>query len=247
VAAANDFVIIGSRGWARQRGKAYVFQQNAGGWSQVAELDRDASESNQGDLFGQAAAISPDYVLIGASHRNKSPGKEEPGVAYLYKRSNTGWTQYAKLMASDGSNGNNFGWSVAISDRYAVIGAPALPPVSHAPGAVYVYDLSTIVGIQESPETVPATFRLEQNYPNPFNPTTVIRYRIPAADHVELTIFNRLGEPVRTLVSERKAAGSYEIVWDGTDETGRRVASGVYLFRLSVGEQVQTKKMILMR
>ncbi len=98
--------------------------------------------------------------------------------------------------------------------------------------------------------TVPNEFQLAQNYPNPFNPTTRIQFAIPnAADgiRVRLAVYNLIGELVRVLVDEEKASAQYFVDWNGTDEAGLRVSSGIYLFRFSAGEFQDTKRMILLR
>ncbi len=94
---------------------------------------------------------------------------------------------------------------------------------------------------------VPQEFRLEQNYPNPFNPETEIGFALPEASAVKLTVFNLLGERVRTLVEQECPAGFHRVIWDGKDERGRLLASGIYLYRLQAGEFVQVKKMSLLR
>lgn len=97
---------------------------------------------------------------------------------------------------------------------------------------------------------LPRSFSLEQNYPNPFNPQTTIEFSINAASayqQVRLDVYNILGERVKTLLDEALAAGRYRAVWDGRNNTGTVAASGVYFYRLSVGDLSETKKMILMK
>lgn len=98
---------------------------------------------------------------------------------------------------------------------------------------------------------IPKSFELAQNYPNPFNPSTTISYDLQetgsAANRTELAIFNMLGQKVVTLVDDYQTPGIYEVVWDGTNTGGSRVASGVYLYRLTSGNEVQTKKMLLLK
>ncbi len=94
---------------------------------------------------------------------------------------------------------------------------------------------------------VPQAFALEQNYPNPFNPTTEIRYAIPQAEKVVLTIYNSLGQKVRTLVSEQQEAGLYTVKWDATNDVGAKVSSGIYMYRVTAGSFTAIKKMILMK
>ena len=90
-------------------------------------------------------------------------------------------------------------------------------------------------------------FALYQNYPNPFNPATAIMYQIPRRSHVTLAIYNTLGQPVRTLVNTMQAGGMYSISWDGRNDDGRQVASGVYFYRLKSGDLIRSEKMILSR
>ncbi|HEU4930300.1 MAG TPA: FlgD immunoglobulin-like domain containing protein, partial [Candidatus Krumholzibacteria bacterium] len=88
---------------------------------------------------------------------------------------------------------------------------------------------------------------LSQNHPNPFNPTTTIGYSIAKDNEVSLTIYDVAGRTVRTLVKERQKADVYKVVWDGSNDAGTRVASGVYFYKLVAGSFVQTKKMVLLK
>jgi hypothetical protein len=94
---------------------------------------------------------------------------------------------------------------------------------------------------------LPQSYRLNQNYPNPFNPETEISYTLPKGGYVSLTVFNLLGEKVRTLVDRFQGAGDYYVRWDGTDASHKTVASGVYLYRLKAGDYNEIKKMILLK
>ncbi len=96
-------------------------------------------------------------------------------------------------------------------------------------------------------EAIPTEFRLQQNYPNPFNPETTIRYDLPVQAEVRLTIFDVLGRTVRTLVEQKQLAGAHSIVWDGRDDRGRQLASGLYLYRVTAGEFHKTAKMLLLK
>jgi len=105
-------------------------------------------------------------------------------------------------------------------------------PVSSLPGPT---------GVQEL-EGVPSEYALGQNYPNPFNPSTNIRFELPRSGFVSLSVFNLLGQEVASLVNEMKQAGRYETAWDAAG-----LPSGVYLYRLTAGNHVATKKMILLK
>ncbi|MFQ5584622.1 MAG: FlgD immunoglobulin-like domain containing protein, partial [Calditrichia bacterium] len=91
------------------------------------------------------------------------------------------------------------------------------------------------------------SYRLYQNYPNPFNPGTIIGYQLTGSNDVELTIYDILGQPVKNLVKGKQPAGYYEVVWDGKDNAGKEVASGVYLYQIKVGKSIESKKMLLLR
>ncbi|RKY89829.1 hypothetical protein DRQ15_08705, partial [candidate division KSB1 bacterium] len=90
-------------------------------------------------------------------------------------------------------------------------------------------------------------FSLSQNYPNPGNPSTTITFTLPQKAHVTLEIYNLLGQRVRTLVEGVKEAGSHSVVWDGRDEWGKIVPTGIYLYRLQSADFVRVKKMVLVR
>ena len=115
-------------------------------------------------------------------------------------------------------------------------------------GVAYVYSgISDLVSVDDNTVLLPSTLRLHQNYPNPFNPSTTIEYSLPARSEVTLTVFNSLGQKVAILVNEEKPAGTYQVHWNGRDEEGHEVASGVYLYRLMAGEEVLTRKMTLVK
>jgi len=105
-----------------------------------------------------------------------------------------------------------------------------------------------LVATQHSQETpdFPEAIRIS-NYPNPFNPNTTINFYLPEPDNVVLEVFNIKGQRVKTLINDYKEAGSHSFVWNGTDQTGRIVSSGVYFYRLSTGTRSIVKKMLLMK
>lgn len=90
-------------------------------------------------------------------------------------------------------------------------------------------------------------FQLMQNYPNPFNPTTSISYIVDGLEPVTLKVYNTLGQKVRTLVNGHRQSGPQTVVWDGKDDAGHSVSSGIYVYRLSAGTATESRKMILMK
>ena len=94
---------------------------------------------------------------------------------------------------------------------------------------------------------VPTRFALYANVPNPFNPATLISYSLPGDGFVSLVIYSVDGRMVQTLVNEQQPMGRYEVIWNGEDENGRRVASGTYLYRLNAGQFSELRKMTLVK
>jgi hypothetical protein len=94
---------------------------------------------------------------------------------------------------------------------------------------------------------LPDKFALHQNYPNPFNPVTTLRYDLPENGHVNITIYDMLGRQVRTLINQTQNAGFKSIIWNATNDYGKPVSAGVYLYQIQAGEFVQTKKMVLLK
>lgn len=96
-------------------------------------------------------------------------------------------------------------------------------------------------------ESKPTSFFISQNYPNPFNPVTNFKVSLPKASHVKIEVFNILGQNIRTLVDEDMKAGVFIVDWDGKDEKGMGVSSGVYFYRIIADQFSDIKKMILLR
>jgi hypothetical protein len=103
------------------------------------------------------------------------------------------------------------------------------------------------VEVDESYDQIPLTFVLSQNYPNPFNPGTTIRYELPEGSNVNLKVYNLLGIEIRKLVNEFQSAGFKTTYWDGKNNDGNSVSSGVYLYVFKSKSFSQTKKMVLIR
>jgi len=95
--------------------------------------------------------------------------------------------------------------------------------------------------------SIPTEFSLHQNYPNPFNPITTLRYDLPEQANVNIIIYDMLGRQVRTLINQTQDAGFKSVLWDATNDFGKPVSAGVYLYKIQAGEFVQTKKMVLLK
>lgn len=103
------------------------------------------------------------------------------------------------------------------------------------------------VATSATPVTEPASFKLKQNYPNPFNPSTKIEFSLEQSSNVTIDVYNMLGEKIKTLVNGRRTAGTYTVEWNGTNQMGAQVSSGMYLYRLKTNQQSVTQKMTLIK
>lgn len=110
-----------------------------------------------------------------------------------------------------------------------------------------VYRFDAITDVSDSESIVPSDFTLSQNYPNPFNATTEIRFSLARASNVVLTVYNLIGQEVRTLVVGKVTAGEHRVTWDGKDNSSTTCATGVYLYRLQTDETSQSRKMLLLK
>jgi D-alanyl-D-alanine carboxypeptidase len=141
--------------------------------------------------------------------------------------------------------------AAAISDSFATVAF-----TGSLTGTFYLDEISLIAAtpppartavLDGSGAALPDRCVLGQNYPNPFNSDTVIRLALPQLAKVELVLYNLAGQQVATLAGGTRQAGAYTVTWDGRDDQGRALASGVYLYHLRAGAQEQTRKLLLLR
>ena len=116
-------------------------------------------------------------------------------------------------------------------------------------------ELLTLEGMMPETQTVleetagwlPLEFALYRNMPNPFNPQTTIRYDVPEASNVRIVVYNTVGQEVRTLISDQREAGQYQVVWNGRNALGRQVATGIYLIRMDAGSFSRVRRVMLLK
>jgi hypothetical protein len=130
-------------------------------------------------------------------------------------------------------------WDVSVSDGIAEVLA------ENGPLTVGVNASDAVLSIDE--ELLPDVYALHQNYPNPFNPITTLRYDLPEQANVNIIIYNLLGRQVRTLLNQTQDAGYRSVIWNATNDYGKPVSAGVYLYQIQAGEFVQTRKMVLLK
>ena len=152
----------------------------------------------------------------------------------------TGWTQYVVVAkAPSDATGlsirarfNNYPTGYAWYDDFEIFAADAIVSIEDPASPI-----SNLI----------SNYNLLQNYPNPFNPETIIEYQVPERGRVELNIYNMLGQKIRTLVNDVMPAGTYQVLWNGKDDYGNQVATGVYLYQLRGKNALITKKMMLIK
>ena len=146
-------------------------------------------------------------------------------------------------------------------ERFSRISEELLPAESEneyidesiLPGKSYDYCIGAVEGNEEfrsftlSISLPSKSLTLSQNYPNPFNPVTTIKFYNPRQEHMTLTIYDIGGRKIRSLIDADKGTGWHAVQWDGTNDSGNSVGSGIYYYRLTAGKQVLTKKLVMLR
>jgi len=130
-------------------------------------------------------------------------------------------------------------WTVHVTDGIDTVEA------TNAPFTVMIDGGDAMSIYLES--LLPDKFALHQNYPNPFNPVTTLRYDLPENSLVNIIIYDLLGRQVKSLINQTQDAGFKSIIWNATNDYGKPVSAGVYLYQIQAGEFVQTKKMVLLK
>ncbi len=115
------------------------------------------------------------------------------------------------------------------------------------PVLIKTWESGTSAVGSETETATPLSYKLHNNYPNPFNLSTTIHFQIPVEEHVKIAIYNILGQHVRTLIDKSYQRGDHQITWDGTNEAGKTVESGVYFCRIEAGDFNQSQKMVLLK
>jgi hypothetical protein len=107
--------------------------------------------------------------------------------------------------------------------------------------------ITIVNGVEDNASGLPKTFELSNNFPNPFNPTTQIRFALPQQSLAKLIVYDLLGREVRTLVNGTLNAGYFETTWNGKNDAGAQVSSGMYIYRIEAGSFVSSKKMMMLK
>lgn len=147
---------------------------------------------------------------------------------------------------NEGGYGNNHIANIDDSEPTFTMHAQfgSIDPIFYS---VWDYDHQMLDAAVEDPVAGPYQFALYKNYPNPFNPTTTIQYELAKQVSVTMTVYDLMGKQVKTLIRKDQPAGAYSVEWDGTNDKGLTVSSGIYLIRIDAGEFVKSQKMMLIK
>jgi hypothetical protein len=150
------------------------------------------------------------------------------------------------VMGAGGAPASNAQWQTnGTLGQPTPIGVGASPSGEVDAGFWETVVAFTPTGVDVVPE--PLVNRLQQNYPNPFNPSTTIRYTVAVAGDVGIDVFNVRGQLVKRLVDRFREPGRYAVAWDGVNDRGETVASGVYFYRIRIGNFTDIKKMVVLK
>ena len=246
----------------RDAGAAYIFVRNGDRWKQQAKLI--AKDTKEKDRFGTGVATTGRSAIIGAPFRPEgAPGS---GAAYSFVSVDGKWEEKEKVTPDDAGQKINYGLWVAMSGNMVIVSSYAAPNeggVEKGVGtAAYVYNSVDDFGVFPyavepfgmSLTTLGNVKRtaLLQNFPNPFNPETWMPYRLASNVPVSIQIFNVKGQLLRELNLGEQKAGSYltrdtSAHWDGRDQVGEAVSSGVYFYTLQAGTFQTTRRMLVLK
>ena len=122
---------------------------------------------------------------------------------------------------------------------------PSVISISNGMISMYAVTLPQVNIVEET--VFPDQVTLYSAYPNPFNPVTTLRYELPENGMVNITIYDMLGKQVKTLINKTQDAGYRSVIWDATNDYGKPVSAGIYLYQIQAGEYISTKKMVLLK
>ncbi|MYB92867.1 T9SS type A sorting domain-containing protein [Candidatus Poribacteria bacterium] len=254
-------------------GAAYIFVETRTDWLQQAKLT--AIEAEAGDEFGAAVAIHQDTAVVGAwkdDHPAPESGDQalvplqvDKGSAYSFLRDGLTWVPKRRIVASGTNRSDIFGASVAIRGAFAIVGAAGNDNAGDNAGSAFIYnpiDLGFQAAdvpfrVDPASQTLTTLGHIKhttvfQNYPNPFNPETWFPYNL--AEHADVTvkIYDIAGGLVRQLNVGLQEPGNYQsqdraAYWDGRDESGTQVASGIYFYTFTAGDFQSTRRMVILK
>jgi photosystem II stability/assembly factor-like uncharacterized protein len=244
-------------GWVGTTGpRAYRIEDSGQSWTQVEILFlpnvRALAFTSTGTGMAVAWTGELAKTMDGGDNWEEIQSPLNGNTSYVFSQADVFWLMIDNSIFISTDNGLN--WELESSTN-TILNHIDLITTDHGTFGLSVgengnilhylnYDIVTEIGNEIS---IPHQFVLFQNYPNPFNPETTIKYTLPKTDKVLLKIYNSLGQEVKTLVNEIQPSGQKSFVWDGKDNSGSKVSSGIYVYQLKAGRESKSKKMLFLR
>ena len=267
----NGIAIIGAPKEDRNEtdmGTAYIFVETSEAWVQQAKLT--SAETEAGDEFGSAVAIHEGTAIVGAQKDDHpvlsgdDPTEQiDKGSAYAFLRDGLSWVEKRRIVASGANRYDLFGASVSIRGSFAIVGAAGNDNAGDNAGSAFIYNPIDLgfrpadvpFPVDPTSQTLTTLGHIKQtmifqNYPNPFNPETWFPYNLAERTAVTVKIYDVSGRLVRQLNIGRQEPGNYQnrekaAYWDGRDESGTMVASGIYFYTFIAGDFESTRRMVI--
>lgn len=243
VAISGEDIVIGSLladGESNNTGACYAFQYDGTDW--LLEQSIFSATGAMNDYFGRSIAMSNNRLIIGAPKVN-SDSKNNTGAAYYYEKSGGSWNLVTELVDESSAANDYFGQSVAIHPADLSISARLRDGNQTDGGAVYTANLGIITSTEKT--------SLKRNvsltaFPNPSQEQLTIGYQLQQPSQVALRLFDQQARSVRVLVEEEwQDAGSKQIIWDLTTDSGQKVASGIYIYELVINGHKLSRRVIV--
>ncbi len=265
VGMEGDTIIVGAKkhdpDGVKDAGAAYIFRRDGNTWRQQAKLT--APKKRNGDHFGTGVATSRDIAIVGAPLREE--GAPSAGAAYSFVNVDGAWNNAATVVPDVAHPNLFFGSAIAISGDTVIVTGGDGPEKGVGVGngiVAYVYGGAEHfntppfavepIGLKVTTLAHLKRTALYQNFPNPFNPETWLPYRLETDAPVTFHIYNIHGQLMRELDLGTQAAGDYltretAAYWDGRDQVGEAVSSGMYFFTLQAGGFQATRRMLILK
>ncbi|HPG40862.1 MAG TPA: FlgD immunoglobulin-like domain containing protein [bacterium] len=196
------------------------------------------------------------FVTLSKPMRPAGPTQLAINTLYGYETSKvTSTLGHAVEYRFDWGDGKKSSWSSDFTGAHKWTEAGDYDIVAYARSKVDTLNYITsdpltvsvsATGIEDG-KALPTEFKVAQNYPNPFNPETTIKYQVPKSVHVSMNIYNINGQKIRTLVNEEKQAGYYSVIWNGKNDSGVAVASGIYIMQIQAGDYMKVIRMSFLK
>jgi predicted outer membrane repeat protein len=208
--------------------------------SNNAQITIDESNMNDGYItfsWGESSDANGDslYYLV----RSASAEIGDHGMDTNATSITVSYVDIIEDMSENNVTAAALEWTVYVTDGIDTVEA------DNAPFTIEIDGANALRTYLEG--LLPDEFALRQNYPNPFNPITTLRYDLPENSYVNVTVYDMLGRKVKTLINQTQDAGYRSVIWDATNDYGKPISAGIYLYQIQAGGYTSTKKMVLLK